>query len=175
MINARKIAASLMIFALHCVACPVAWALDYRTQFGDWTSQSRDGLFEAYTSNENRTSFGLMCSERSCLAYYSTARTCESGAQYPALVNSGNGARPVLLECRDWKTRSVKVLWAQDIYEITQNLRDIEEFSVAFPLANGRFLFSNFSLVGYRQAVLDVVRRSGSGSGAPGRYRDSIQ
>jgi len=87
-------AIAILLFALLAAAPATA-----QTQtFGPWHAETGNDLSEAFTANEAKSTFGLICSGK-CAYYVRLQKPCKDGAQYRAMVNTVVDARVVTLTC----------------------------------------------------------------------------
>lgn len=87
-------AIAILLFALLAAAPATA-----QTQtFGPWHAETGNDLSEAFTVNEAKSTFGLICSGK-CAYYVRLQKPCKDGTQYRAMVNTDVDARVVTLTC----------------------------------------------------------------------------
>jgi hypothetical protein len=122
---------------------------------GRWVMSDMGEYTEAYIKDPDGTSFGFLCGE-GCLLYVDTLLGCESGEEYPALINTGGGAIPINMICHAFEDRHFfSTETREEYFEI---LRRGGHISFAIPLRGGRFQLARFSLSGAFPVVEQAVQ-----------------
>jgi hypothetical protein len=129
--------------------------------FRDWAvgvTADKEGLFAA-TVNESGGVFGEYCypAQSNCWWVLSNDTICEDGSKYPVLVNTDKGSASTQIVCMkvDGKSRYVFAPY-KEIETIIEGARWL---GMAFPMQNGRFQVSRFSLDGAAEAVPFMERK----------------
>jgi hypothetical protein len=123
--------------------------------YGRWVVDGEGDWVEAWTDNESGSEFGLLCST-DCMIYLDFRTACDSGHDYPAMVNSGAGAISISMRCHRYEDRQIFITEASEDY--VDMVQQGEEVGFAFPLENGQFRVSRFSTRGGYEAMLAAVR-----------------
>jgi hypothetical protein len=130
--------------------------------FRDWavgSTSDRAGMFAA-TVNDSGGVFGEYCYPKAetCIWLLSNSTRCEDGAKYPVLVNTDKGSAATEIVCKkvDGKSRYVFASY-EDVEASIEGARWI---GMAFPMQDGRFQVSRFSLDGAAAAVAHMEGRS---------------
>lgn len=138
-------------------------------KFGDWTVEKMEGDASFYAATMNSTGglLGKVCTFDGCKWVVTLQATCDRDAHYPALLASKAGAAHVSLVCEpNEKTPGRYVFSDYDIAEKAFAAGD--STGLAFPMDDGGFRVSRFSLRGMTAAVTqlavrvrDLVRQGG--------------
>jgi hypothetical protein len=151
----------LPLIALMAMAATTGGPASEQTQsFGDWhTHIVLNGASmqsgSAYTENGPGTGFGVACG-RVCTYYLVSPIPCVQDTEFKALAASRTDADEIRLRCL--RVNSIDSLVTQDGARIEALLTG-DTISFAFPLDNGQFNISSFSLNGAKQALTAVVGR----------------
>jgi hypothetical protein len=153
-------AIALMVLAV--LAAPAA--AETQTQvYGQWHTDISNGLFDAFTVNNAKSRFGLLCSEK-CVYYLMLNKPCKEGARYSAMVNTAVDARVVTLTCyRD--DRIYIFRFEADLGPILAG----GDLGVALAF-DGQFNVATFSLTGVidaTRAIVDAQRDSARATPPP--------
>lgn len=122
--------------------------------FGMWDAQDFGDHAVAHTTNESGSVFGMICGT-TCLYYVNFQKDCVKGDNYPAMINGPSGAYPITLRCYHLEDKRILTFKADE-----QSIGIMEgegDLGFAFPLENGRFGVSRFTLVGGLDAVTAVL------------------
>ena len=147
----------LLATLLAFLACP-ALAED-RVEHGDWVSQFRDGMGEASTHENGASMFGMLCADRVCRYYFANGIPCEPGNNYPLMLTTGAGALAFDAICEPMSTANgdVMLYWFNESATLNEAFAGSVEVGFAFPLSNGEFRLSKFSMKGYADAIERMV------------------
>ncbi len=147
----------LLATLLTILACPAQ--ADDRFEHGDWVSQFRDGMGEASTHENGTSMFGMLCAERSCRYYFANSVPCEPGSNYPLMLTTQAGALAFDAICEPMSTSNgdVMLYWFNESERLNDALAQSEAIGFAFPLTNGQFKLSGFSMNGYTDAIRRMV------------------
>lgn len=142
----------LMIFAGSALA-------EDRFEHGDWALQFRDGMGEASTHENGTAMFGMLCADRSCRYYFANSVPCEPGSNYPLMLTTQAGALAFDAICEPMTTPNgdVMLYWFNESNRLNEALAQSDAIGFAFPLTNGQFKFSGFSMNGYSDAIRRMV------------------
>ncbi|MGB8932197.1 MAG: hypothetical protein WCC48_13215 [Anaeromyxobacteraceae bacterium] len=137
-------------------------------QFGAWATGVMDGnkgVFAA-TINDSGGLLGQYCYRESgsCLWLLANDADCEDGAKYPVLLNTDSGAANATIRCVKLDGKARYVFEAFNV--IDDAVRSASWFGIAFPMVNGRFQVSRFSMQGAAQAV-SLMRKAAEASAKP--------
>ena len=119
-----------------------------QTTIGPWyISDMNDGSGSfAGTINDSGGIFGKYCyaSAQSCVWIMTADVGCESGSEYPVLLNSDSGAAPVTVSCKpiDGKNRYFFNSYSQVDDAVARSSR----IGFAFPMASGQFQVTRFDI-----------------------------
>ena len=150
----RLVAGLVLIFS---VVLPVA--AEDRVEHGDWTSQFMEGMGEASTHENGQSLFGMLCGDDSCRYYFGNGLDCESGDNYPLMLTTDEGAVPVEAVCEPMATANGEVMlyWFAETPYLNEAFTKTPSIGFAFPLTNGEFKLSRFSMSGFTDAVERMV------------------
>ena len=132
---------------------------DDRIEHGDWSSQFLEGMGEATTHENGLSTFGVLCAKGSCRYYVANGIDCQSGGNYPLMITTDSGALSVQAVCEPVSTANgdIMVYWFNESDSMNQAFRHSPAVGFAFPLTNGKFKFSTFSMNGYNDAIERMV------------------
>lgn len=147
----------LLATLLAFIANPV-WA-DDRVEHSDWVSQFRDGMGEASTHENGTSMFGMLCANRVCRYYFANGVPCEPGNNYPLMLTTKAGALAFDAICEPMSTPNGEVMlyWFNESNHLNEAFAQSEAIGFAFPLTNGQFKISVFSMSGYTAAIRRMV------------------
>lgn len=130
-----------------------------RAEHGDWTSQFLEGMGEASTHENGLSMFGILCGDDSCRYYFANGLDCEPSVNYPLMLTTDVGAVPVEAVCEPMMTDNGEVLlyWFAETPYLNEAFTKTPTVGIAFPLTNGEFKISRFSMNGYTDAVERMV------------------
>jgi hypothetical protein len=142
-------------------------------RFGDWTVGviSGDAGLYAATENDSGGMLGKYCyaEQAACLWLLVTDIKCDDGSRYPVLVNTDQGAASTDIVCKLFKGLP-RYMFA-NFDEIDTLVNGATRVGIAFPMKNGLFQVSRFSMVGSARAVAfmtktmeDVVEKANANS-----------
>ena len=148
---------AVLLALLYSVALPVG--ADDRVEHGDWTSQFLDGMGEAGTHENGLSMFGMLCGNGSCRYYFANGLDCEAGVNYPMMLTTDAGALPVEAVCEPMTTANGEVMlyWFAETPYLNEAFTKTPAIGIAFPLTNGEFRVSRFSMTGFSDAVERMV------------------
>lgn len=132
---------------------------DEKAEHGDWTSQFLDGMGEASTHENGVSMLGMLCGNGSCRYYFANGLDCEPSGNYPLMVTTDVGAVPVEAVCEPMITPNGEVMlyWFAETPYLNEAFVKTPVIGIAFPLTNGEFKTSKFSMNGFAQAVERMV------------------
>lgn len=135
-----------------------------QNRFGDWTLVNADdgsGDVIAGTVNDSgRETLGYRCflKDAKCLYVLIAGTRCESGSEYPMLINSPSGAGPVTGMCLKGEVGDQLVLTPYKAVEgPIQKSTGI--LGIAIPMESGAFRGVRFSMRGGNAAIQEAERR----------------
>ena len=130
-----------------------------RAEHGDWTSQFLEGMGEASTHENGLSMFGILCGDDSCRYYFANGLDCEPSVNYPLMLTTDVGAVPVEAVCEPMMTDNGEVLlyWFAETPYLNEAFTKTPAIGIAFPLTNGEFKLSRFSMSGFTDAVERMV------------------
>jgi hypothetical protein len=148
---------AVLIALIFSVVLPVV--AEDRAEHGDWTSQFLEGMGEASTHENGLSMFGMLCGNGSCQYYFANGLDCEPGVNYPLMLTTDVGAVPVEAVCEPMMTDSGEVLlyWFAETPYLNEAFTKTPAVGIAFPLTNGEFKVSRFSMNGFSDAVERMV------------------
>lgn len=144
------------IVALGCLfALAGSASADDRTEHGDWTSQFQDGMGEATTHENGMATFGMLCVDKACRYYFANNIDCDVGKIYPLMLTTNQGALSVNAVCESMESANGPVLlyWFPETDTLNDAFGKTTSLGFAFPLKNGQFKTSTFSMNGYNDAI----------------------
>ncbi len=132
---------------------------DDRMQHGAWSSQFQDGMGEASTHENGASMFGMLCADGNCRYYFANGIACEAGSNYPLMVTTAAGALAfdAICEPMDTANGEVMLFWFNESQRLNEAFGQSSSVGFAFPLTDGQFKTSKFSMSGYEQAVERMV------------------
>ena len=132
---------------------------DDRVEHGDWSSQFLDGMGEATTHENGMSTFGMLCATGSCRYYFANGIDCQPGGNYPLMITTDSGATSVEAVCEPVGTANgdIMVYWFNESDTMNSAFRESPVVGFAFPLTDGKFRTSTFSMNGYNAAVERMV------------------
>jgi hypothetical protein len=146
------IAAVLMSFCIDGLA-------DDKVEHGDWSSQFMEGMGEATTHENGMSVFGMLCAENNCRYYFANNTECQPRVTYPMMVTTKQGALPIEALCEKVESANgdVMLYWFNENPKMNQAFATSTELSFSFPLKNGKFKVSSFSMNGFTEAIERMI------------------
>jgi hypothetical protein len=128
-------------------------------EHGDWSSQFLDGMGEASTHENGESMFGMLCAAGSCRYYFANGIDCEAGNNYPLMVTTAAGALAFDAICEPMNTANgdVMLYWFNEAPRLNEAFGQSMAVGFAFPMTDGQFKISKFSMKGYEQAIERMV------------------
>ncbi len=148
-----KNALIIMTFLL-CIFVSHASAEENRT-FDDWVVfPPTGGFYEAATTDDSGSQFGVICGEADCKFYLRLGPTCEKNTSYLALMNSDIGAKVFHLSCLPMAGHKGGMLVIEEDFK-TLNDPFLKSFDIGFavPMAGVQFKVVHFSMRGFLKAI----------------------
>lgn len=148
------------MFTLICMCLAFAGVhAEDRMQHGDWSSQFLDGMGEASTHENGVSMLGMLCAAGSCRYYFANGIDCEAGNNYPLMLTTAAGALAFDAICEPMNTANgdVMLYWFNESPQLNGAFGQSEAVGFAFPMTDGQFKISKFSMKGYEQAVERMV------------------
>lgn len=126
----------------------------------EWTAVMEPGsdFYFAATQNDSGHMLGQYCyfEDGSCVYLMAMNTRCESGSQYPALINSDSGSAQATVLCsHSYEQQHIVFIYPFD--DVDRIVRQATNIGVAIPMAEGQFRVSRFGLAGSNYA-LDRMR-----------------
>lgn len=130
-----------------------------KLEHGDWSSQFQEEMGEATTHENGRSLFGMLCATNSCRYYFANGTECESSATYPLMITTNEGALAIDAVCESTQSASgdVMLYWFNETDSMSKAFHNTPVVGFAFPLTNGQFKTSIFSMNGFNEAVDRVL------------------
>lgn len=149
---------------------------DDREQHGDWASQFLDGMGEASTHESGTSVLGMLCANDACRYYFANGIDCQPGMNYPLMLTTAAGALSIDAICEPMNTANgdVMLYWFNESSRLNEAFAQSSEVGFAFPLSNGQFKLSKFSMKGYEAAIermVNGVRERRNGDQPPSNDR----
>jgi hypothetical protein len=148
------------LLTLFCLCLIVVGAhAEDRMEHGDWSSQFLDGMGEASTHENGESMFGMLCAAGSCRYYFANGIDCEAGNNYPLMVTTAAGALAFDAICEPMNTANgdVMLYWFNEAPRLNEAFGQSMAVGFAFPMTDGQFKISKFSMKGYEQAIERMV------------------
>ena len=119
-----------------------------------WDLTSSDDYAYAATVNSDGRILGQYCyySDKSCVYLVSLGIICETGAEYPSILNSNTGAADVRLICGD-KYQGENVFIIKPFDDVDNIVMAANTVGFAVALEEGTFKVVRFSLSGSTHAI----------------------
>ena len=133
---------------------------DDKVEHGDWSSQFMDGMGEATTHENGMSVFGMLCGDGTCRYYFANSTECEQSATYPLMLTTNSGALSVDAVCEkvDSANGELMLYWFTETDMMNRSFNNTPVLGFAFPLTNGQFKISTFSMDGFTQAIERMTR-----------------
>ncbi len=130
-----------------------------RAEHGDWASQFLDGRAEASTHENGMSMLGMLCGDGSCRYYFANGLDCEPSVNYPLMLTTDVGAVPLEAVCEPMNTANgdVMLYWFAETPYLNDAFAKTPVIGIAFPLTNGEFKTSKFSMNGFAEAIERMV------------------
>lgn len=150
---------NLMIFAIVCMSLCEDGLADDKVEHGDWSSQFMEGMGEATTHENGMSVFGMLCAEKSCRYYFANNTECQPRGTYPVMVTTKEGALAIETVCEKVESANgdVMLYWFNETPKMNQAFAKSPELSFSFPLNNGKFKISSFSMNGFTEAIERMI------------------
>lgn len=148
-----------------------------RVEHGDWISQFLDGRGEASTHENGMSMLGMMCGDGNCRYYFANGLDCEPSANYPLMLTSDVGALALDAVCEPVSTANgdVMLYWFAETPHLNEAFAKTPVVGIAFPLANGEFRTSKFSMNGFTEAIERMVNVMREGKAQESASEDDAQ
>jgi hypothetical protein len=103
--------------------------------------------------------FGMLCAAGSCRYYFANGIDCEAGNNYPLMVTTAAGALAFDAICEPMNTANgdVMLYWFNEAPRLNEAFGQSMAVGFAFPMTDGQFKISKFSMKGYEQAIERMV------------------
>ena len=130
-----------------------------RIEYGDWASQFFDGRGEASTHENGMSMLGMLCGDGSCKYYFGNSIDCEPSVNYPLMLTTDVGAVPLEAVCEPMATANgdVMLYWFAETPYLNDAFAKTPVIGIAFPLTQGEFKISKFSMNGFAEAIERMV------------------
>ncbi len=152
---------TVIALLLACLSLlPATGALaDDRLAHGDWSSQFLEDMGEASTHENGLSVFGMLCAKNVCRYYFANGLDCDAGLKYPLMLTTRSGALSIEATCEPMSTANgdVMLYWFDESARLNDAFATSPELGIAFPLTNGQFRNSKFSMKGYEEAIERMV------------------
>ncbi len=164
----------LIMMAVLCCLCINAVA-DDKVEHGDWSSQFMDGMGEATTHENGMSVFGMLCGDGTCRYYFANNTECDQGSTYPLMITTNSGALSIDAVCEkiDSANGELMLYWFNETDMMNRAFHDTPVVGFAFPMTNGQFKISTFSMSGFNQAIERMVSGLRERSGQKKSGKDS--
>lgn len=133
--------------------------------YHDWRIEQSAILISAVTTNQDGSSFGLLCG-KGCTYYANTGTRCDTGATYPGLLSTQTGAIPITLRCTHVREEGQDYSVLIVVDDLTDALSDATQVNLVIPLQEGEFGVSHFSMAGAAEAIDAMVEIATKQDGA---------
>lgn len=126
----------------------------------EWTASMEPDseFYYAATINSSGHMLGQYCyfADGSCVYLMAMNTQCESGSQYPAIINSDSGSAHATVLCsHSYEQQHIVFIYPFD--DVDRIVRQATNIGVVIPMADGQFRVSRFGLAGSNYA-LDRMR-----------------
>jgi hypothetical protein len=150
---------SIVIIAAVLMSLCIDGLADDKVEHGDWSSQFMEGMGEATTHENGMSVFGMLCAENSCRYYFANNTECQPRVTYPMMVTTNEGALAIETVCEKVESANgdVMLYWFNESQTMNQAFAKSPELSFAFPLNNGKFKISSFSMNGFTDAIERMI------------------
>lgn len=130
-----------------------------QTAVGQWQYEVNDATSVTWTANESGSQFGIMCQtgKGACEFFLNPGVGCEGGAKYPVLISTKVGAAHHTLTCV--KARQSSLYTVDDFNAMDSETSGGGVIGIAFPMQDGSFKVSRFSLDGMLPALKGMLAR----------------
>ena len=148
---------AILLTCIFAVVLPAS--AQERAEHGDWVSQFLDGRGEASTNENGMAMLGMMCGDGSCRYYFANGLDCEPSVNYPLMLTTDVGALPLEAVCEPMSTANgdVMLYWFTETPYLNEAFAKTPVIGIAFPLSNGEFRTSKFSMNGFAEAIERMV------------------
>lgn len=149
---------NILIVMLLILCFPASHSYAENRTIDDWVVFPPDGgLYEATTTNDSGSQFGVLCGAADCKFYLRLGlSSCDKDASYKTLINSDNGAYVFNLSCTPLSIggRMEYVLLIEEtLKSLSDPLLKTTIIGFAIPMAGGQFKVSRFSMHGFPKAM----------------------
>jgi hypothetical protein len=162
------------LLLLSCTHFSIA-ALAQERQFGAWqvgTMTDNEGVYAA-TANESGGILGEYCltADRNCYWLLMNDAGCDDGHRYPVLVNADGGSSSLEIYCMKLEGKPRYAFTSFDA--IDRVIKSSKRLGIAFPMRDGYFSVSRFSLEGATVAISNMRSVGASRQRGPTGTRDT--
>jgi hypothetical protein len=150
----------VFIAMLMSLVLSAATQADDKVEHGEWSSQFQEGMGEATTHENGMSVFGMLCGAGSCRYYFANSTVCEASSTYPLMITTNEGALAVDAVCEPMNSANGEVMlyWFNETATMNQAFKNTPTVGFAFPMTNGQFKISTFSMDGFNEAVDRMVK-----------------
>lgn len=133
---------------------------DDKVEHKDWSSQFMEDMGEATTHENGMSTFGMLCAKGSCRYYFANGIDCNAGSAYPLTITTSEGALSVAAICEPMNSANGEVMlyWFDESDAVNVAFKKSRAVGFAFPLTNGEFKTSKFSMDGFNDAIERMIR-----------------
>lgn len=133
---------------------------DDKVEHGDWSSQFMEDMGEATTHENGMSTFGMLCAKGSCRYYFANGTDCKTGTAYPLTITTSEGALSLAAVCEPMSSANgdVMLYWFDESDAVNGAFKKSPAVGFAFPLTNGEFKTSKFSMDGFNDAIERMIR-----------------
>lgn len=123
--------------------------------FQQWKARDDGDSSIASTLNEAGSAFGAICG-KDCVWFVNVQKECVAGDLYPAMINGPKGSYAIQLKCYHGADNRRLLTFPMDETS-TALVSSGGVIGFAFPLGDGKFGVSRFSLDGATEAVVKAI------------------
>lgn len=133
---------------------------DDKVEHRDWASQFMEDMGEATTHENGLSTFGMLCAKGVCRYYFANGTECEASSNYPLMITTNEGAMSVAAVCEPMSSANgdVMLYWFNENDVMNAAFKKSPTVGFAFPLTNGQFKLSTFSMDGFSEAIARMVK-----------------
>lgn len=152
----RKILISLAVL----LAITATVQADDKVEHRDWSSQFMEDMGEATTHENGMSTFGMLCAKGSCRYYFANGTDCTAGTAYPLTITTSEGVLSLAAVCEPMSSANgdVMLYWFDESDAVNSAFKKSAAVGFAFPLTNGEFKTSKFSMDGFNDAIERMIR-----------------
>lgn len=143
---------SILLGLWSLISSPISFSQAQISKDWHWDLSYSDYAYAATVNSDGRILGQYYYADGSCVYLVSLGILCESGAEYPSILNSNTGAVDVRLICGD-KYQGENVFFIKPFDDVDNIVLTASTIGFAVAMEEGTFKVVRFSLLGSTHAI----------------------